>query len=144
LLEARANCADAVLLIVAALSQAELTALEKQSRALGLDVLCEVHNQDELKRALDAGCDLIGVNNRDLRTFKVDLNTAFQLAQYIPKNVVTVAESGIRNSADSARLRAAGYDAFLIGESLMDAESPGHALRTLLAGVAAEPLRTGN
>jgi len=143
LLEARANCADAVLLIVAALTQTELTALEKQSRVLGLDVLCEVHSQDELKRALEAGCDLIGINNRDLRTFQVDLNTAFQLAEYIPKSVITVAESGIRNGTDIARLRVAGYDAFLIGESLMQAESPGMALRELLAEVAAEPLRTG-
>jgi indole-3-glycerol phosphate synthase len=85
-----------------------------------------------LRRALDAGCDLIGVNSRDLRTFKVDLATAHRLGDLIPKNVVRVAESGIRNGADIASLRAAGYQAFLIGESLMKAESPGEALRTLL------------
>jgi len=133
LLEARANCADAILLIVAVLSQAELIALNAQARALGLDVLCEAHDEEELRGAVDAGCDLIGVNNRNLRTFKVNPQTAFRLAQAIPTNVVGVAESGISNGADIARLRGAGYRAFLIGESLMKAESPSQALRTLLA-----------
>jgi indole-3-glycerol phosphate synthase len=133
LLEARASCADAVLLIVAVLSQAELIALNAQARALGLDVLCEAHDEEELRRAVDAGCDLIGVNNRNLRTFKVDPQTAFRLAELIPKDVVSVAESGIDSGADIARLRSAGYKAFLIGESLMKAQSPGEALRTLLA-----------
>jgi indole-3-glycerol phosphate synthase len=132
LLEARANRADAILLIVAALSQAELVDLAKKSRELGLDVLCEAHDEVELKRALDAGCDLVGVNSRDLRTFKVDLETAFRLGELIPRNVVSVAESGIHTGADVARLRAAGYQAFLIGESLMKAEHPGDALRDLL------------
>jgi indole-3-glycerol phosphate synthase len=133
LLEARANCADAVLLIVAVLSQADLIALNVQARALGLDVLCEAHDEEELRRAVDAECDLIGVNNRNLRTFKVDPQTTFRLAEMIPKDVVSVAESGIDSGADIARLRAAGYRAFLIGESLMKAELPGEALRTLLA-----------
>ncbi len=133
LLEARAHYADAILLIVAVLSQAELVALNSKSRALGLDVLCEAHNEDELRRALDAGCDLIGINNRDLRTFNVDLQTAFRLAEMIPQKVLSVAESGIENGSDIARLRGAGYQAFLIGESLMRAESPSAALQTLLA-----------
>jgi indole-3-glycerol phosphate synthase len=133
LLEARANSADAVLLIVAALSQAELTGLAWGARARGLDVLCEVHDEEELQQALDAGCDLIGVNTRDLRTFNVDVETAFRLAERLPKNVVRVAESGIRSAADIARLRAAGYQAFLIGESLMRAERPGEALKALVA-----------
>jgi indole-3-glycerol phosphate synthase len=133
LLEARANSADAVLLIVAALSQAELTGLALGARSRGLDVLCEVHDEEELQRALDAGCDLIGVNTRDLRTFKVDVETAFRLAGRLPKNVTKVAESGIRSGEDIVRLRAAGYQAFLIGESLMRAESPGDALRGLVA-----------
>jgi indole-3-glycerol phosphate synthase len=133
LLEARANSADAVLLIVAALSQTELTGLARDARSRGLDVLCEVHDEDELQRALDAGCDLIGVNTRDLRTFKVDSETAFRLAERLPKNVLKVAESGIRSGDDIALLRAAGYQAFLIGESLMRAERPGEALRTLVA-----------
>jgi indole-3-glycerol phosphate synthase len=133
LLEARANSADAVLLIVAALSQDELVLLMRGARARGLDVLCEVHDEEELNRALDAGCDLIGVNTRDLRTFKVDLDTAFRLADRLPKNAVCVAESGIRSAEDIARLRAAGYRAFLIGESLMRAISPGETLREFVA-----------
>ncbi len=133
LLEARANSADAVLLIVAALTQAELTALALGARSRGLDVLCEVHEDTELQRALDAGCDLIGVNTRDLRTFKVDPETAFRLAERLPKNMLRVAESGIRSGEDIARLRDAGYQAFLIGETLMRAISPGEALRELVA-----------
>jgi indole-3-glycerol phosphate synthase len=135
LLEARANSADAVLLIVAALSQTELMMLAHGARSHGLDVLCEVHDEEQLQRALDAGCDLIGVNTRDLRTFKVDPETAFRLAGRLPKNVVRVAESGIRSGEDIARLREAGYQAFLIGESLMRAERPGEALRELMLGV---------
>jgi len=138
IVEARANGADAVLLIVAALSQAELGRLAKSASQWGLDVLCEVHDREELGRALDAGCDLIGVNNRDLRTFKVDLETAIRLSEFIPKRTLRVAESGIHSGADIARLRAAGYQAFLIGESLMAAESPGRALRTLLAQASTE------
>jgi len=134
LLEARANSADAVLLIVAALTNAELNRLAVGARLNELDVLCEVHDEDELQRALDAGCDLIGVNTRDLRTFKVNAETAFRLVERIPKNVVRVAESGIRSGEDIARLRAAGYQAFLVGESLMRAERPGEALRELVAG----------
>jgi indole-3-glycerol phosphate synthase len=133
LLEAVANSADAVLLIVAALSQLELKSLVRGAGRRGLDVLCEVHDEEELQRALDAGCDLIGVNTRDLRTFKVDVETAFRLAEKLPKNVVRVAESGIRSGEDIARLRAAGYQAFLIGESLMRAERPGEAMRELVA-----------
>ena len=150
LLEARAYCADAVLLIVAALSQPELTALVARAAGCSLNVLCEVHDSEELQRAVDAGCDLIGVNNRDLRTFKVDLETAFRLAELIPGNVVRVAESGIQTGGDISRLRAAGYEAFLIGESLMRVASPGEALRTLIAQASARPisvptvLTTGN
>jgi indole-3-glycerol phosphate synthase len=134
LLEARANCADAVLLIVAALSSEELSLLSAGARRRGLDALCEVHDADELQRALDAGCDLIGVNTRDLRTFKVELETAFVLAEKFPAWVVRVAESGIHSAEDVARLRAVGYNACLVGESLMRAESPGEALRELMRG----------
>ena len=133
LLQARASSADAILLIVAVLSDTELIALAAKSRALGLDVLCEAHNEEELRRAIGAGCNLIGVNNRDLKTFKVDVNTSLRLAEIIPKDVISVAESGIDSGAGIARLRSAGYHAFLIGESLMKSESPGEALRTLLA-----------
>jgi indole-3-glycerol phosphate synthase len=137
LLEARANGADAVLLIVAALSQAELARLSGEAVELGLDVLCEVHDAEELQRAEDAGCTLIGVNNRNLKTFKVDIENALRLAERIPKNAVAVAESGIGSGSDIARLRAAGYQAFLMGESLMKAASPGEALKALLAEAAA-------
>jgi indole-3-glycerol phosphate synthase len=137
LLEARAHCADAVLLIVAALTHSELTDLSQRARALDLDVLCEVHDRDEMQRALDAGCDTIGVNNRNLHTFRVDLNTSLQLAELMPDEVLKVAESGIETADDIARLRAAGFEAFLIGESLMRAPRPGDALATLLARAAA-------
>lgn len=136
ILEARANCADAILLIVAALTQDELIELKLKAGDHELDVLCEVHDQQELDRALDAGCDLIGVNSRDLRTFKVDLGTAFRLAELMPENVLAVAESGIESGRDIARLRAAGYSAFLIGETLMRAPSPGEALQELLIEAA--------
>jgi len=130
--EARANCADAVLLITAALAQEELIALARRAAEFQLDVLCEVHDEEELGRALDAGCELIGANSRDLKTFKVDLATAFRIADMLPHGVTAVAESGIESGADIARLRAAGYDAFLIGETLMRAPSPGAALDSLL------------
>ena len=112
LLEARANRADAVLLIVAALSQPELETLAKRASDYSLDVLCEVHDEKELERAIAAGCDLIGVNSRDLRTFTVDLETAFRLAEADAEERPRVAESGIQNGKDIARLRAAGYQAF--------------------------------
>ncbi len=143
LLEARANFGDAVLLILAVLPQAELIALMKKSGDLGLDVLCEAHDEEELRRAVDAGCDLIGVNNRNLQTFKVDPETTFKLAEMIPRDVIGVAESGIETGADIARLRAAGYRAFLIGESLMKAASPGQALRWLLTDARPEPSEVG-
>ena len=88
---------------------------------------------------MDAGCDLIGVNNRNLRTFKVDPQTTFRLAELIPGDALGVAESGINSGADIARLRAAGYRAFLIGESLMKAQSPSEALRCLLMEAEKEP-----
>jgi len=143
LLEARANSADAILLIVAALTNQELIQLAGAARQRNLDVLCEVHDAGELRRALDAGCDLIGVNSRDLRTFHVDPETPFRLVEKIPANVVRVAESGIRSGKDISRLRAAGYQAFLIGESLMRAEHPGKALKELISGAIAQSNATG-
>ena len=133
LMEARANAADAVLLIVAALSAEELGRLAAGARGRGLDVLCEVHDGEELQRALDAGCDLVGVNTRDLRTFQVDLDDGVAgWRRKFPAGVVRVAESGIHSAEDVTRLRAAGYDAFLVGESLMRASVPGEALRELM------------
>jgi indole-3-glycerol phosphate synthase len=132
ILEARAHRADAILLIVAALDQPTLLLLSGQAHKLGLDVLCEAHDEEELQRALDAGCDMVGVNARDLRTFRVDLETLFRLAKKIPRTVLAVAESGIGSAKDITELRAAGYRAFLIGESLMKSPRPGEALRNLL------------
>jgi indole-3-glycerol phosphate synthase len=133
LLEARAHGADAVLLLAAVLDDPALAQLNGQAKALELDVLCEVHNEAELHRALAAGCDLIGVNNRDLRTFQVDLATAIRLSSLIPAGAMKVAESGIHTADDLRRLHAAGYGAFLIGESFMKAEKPGEALRRILS-----------
>lgn len=132
ILEARANSADAILLIVAALTDKELRLLAANARVVGLDVLCEAHDEHELNRAIDAGCDLIGINSRNLHTFEVDIETAFRLAEKIPDDCLAVAESGIHSAADLARLRAAGYDAFLVGESLMRADRPGEALTSLM------------
>ncbi|HZD33283.1 MAG TPA: indole-3-glycerol phosphate synthase TrpC [Candidatus Angelobacter sp.] len=132
LLEARAHRADAILLIVAALTQVELIALDRRARELQLDVLCEVHDAAELDRALAAGFDLIGVNNRNLHTFDVSLQTSLELVGRIPADIVKVAESGIDSAAAISRLRDAGFDAFLVGETLMRAPSPGDALRALL------------
>jgi indole-3-glycerol phosphate synthase len=132
IVEARANRADAILLIVAALNQKELVWLAGIARSHSLDVLCEAHDEQELQRALDAGCDLIGINRRNLRTFEVNLETAFRLVEKMPATCVRVAESGIQTGADLARLRSAGYEAFLIGESLMKEERPGEALAKLI------------
>jgi len=132
IIEARAHCADAVLLIVAALEQPDLEGLAARARAQQLDVLCEAHDEEELQRALDAGCTLIGVNSRNLRTFQVDLSTAHRLAKKFPPDILAVAESGIGTPSEIAELRAAGYQAFLIGETLMKAAFPGSALRRLL------------
>ena len=140
-LEARANHADAILLIVAALTDSELRQFHAAAHEHGLDVLCEVHDRAELDRALDAGCDIIGVNSRDLKTFHVDLETALRLAPEIPASKVKVAESGIHTAADVERLRGAGFHAMLVGESLMKAPRPGEALKELLA---APKLATGN
>jgi indole-3-glycerol phosphate synthase len=132
LLEARACGADAILLIVAALEQDQLIAFRNRARELQLDALVEVHDAAELDRALAAGCDLIGINNRNLHTFEVTLNNSFDLVKRIPAGIIKVAESGIDSAADIARLRDAGFEAFLVGESLMRAASPGDALRNLL------------
>ena len=132
IVEARANGADAVLLIAAALGDAELRSLREEARRCELDVLCEVHGRTELDRALQLDCECVGVNSRDLRTFSVSLDRACELAQHLPASAVRVAESGIHTRADIDRLRGAGFEAFLIGESIMRQPDPGEALRTLL------------
>ena len=136
LLEARAHRADAILLIAAALTDQELRAFTLRAHELHLDVLCEVHTGEELDRILDLGCDAVGVNNRDLRTFEVKLETSLDLASRLPAGTVHVSESGIQTAEDLNLLRAAGFHAFLIGESLMRRPVPGEALQTLLAAAA--------
>jgi len=129
--DARAMGADAVLLIVAALIEGELAKFRHLANDLDMAALVEVHDEAELGRALDAGAKLVGVNQRDLRTFEVDQGRAERLAEVIPPGVVKVAESGIRNAADVERLAACGYDAILVGESLVTAPDPVAAVRTL-------------
>jgi indole-3-glycerol phosphate synthase len=131
--EARAYGADAVLLIAAALDYAELVELREAAGMMELDVLCEVHNEAELIRVIDLNCEMIGVNSRNLKTLEVNLGVAQDLADLLPRDCVRVAESGIHSAEDLRRLRACGYEAFLIGESLMKQPNPGAALRALLA-----------
>ncbi|MGP8225106.1 MAG: indole-3-glycerol phosphate synthase TrpC [Terracidiphilus sp.] len=137
IVEARAHHGDAILLIAAALTNGELKRFAETARGINLDVLVEVHSVEELDRVLAAlgenGADAIGVNNRDLHTFQVRLETSLELVTRIPPAVVRVTESGIATPADLIRLRVAGFDAFLIGESLMRQPDPGEALKALLA-----------
>ena len=132
IVEARAWGADAVLLIVAMLDDQLLAELLGAAAAHGLEALVEVHDAAELERALRCGTTLLGINNRDLRTFVTTLETGERLRPHVPAHVTTVAESGIDSADDIARLRAAGFNAFLIGESLMRARDPGAKLRELL------------
>jgi indole-3-glycerol phosphate synthase len=132
ILEARHAGADAVLLIAALLNAATLKKMLIQAERYGMEALIEVHNETELHRALEAGASLIGVNNRDLRSFKVSLDVALNLARMLPENVVAVAESGIKTADDMRRLSDAGYRGFLVGESLMRSPFPGAALSQLL------------
>lgn len=129
--EAAALGADAILLIVGALSDKDLLHLHQVAISLGLAALVEVHDENELMRALDAGARIIGVNSRNLRTLHVDLDVVERLAAGIPDEVVAVAESGIRTGDDLRRFFARGYDAFLVGERLITQEDPGAALRAL-------------
>jgi len=132
LLESRAHHADAILLILAALDDKTFRALLDRAGAMDMDVLCEVHNPEELKRALEGGAEVIGVNNRDLKTFHVSLDTAIEMAEGIPSHILKIAESGIEKGKDIRELHTAGYQAFLIGETLMRAEDPGKKLQQLL------------
>jgi indole-3-glycerol phosphate synthase len=130
--EARAAGADAILLIVAALGDGELRDLLAAADDEGLDALIEVHGDEELARAVDAGAGIVGVNSRNLHTLGVDTNIFAQLAPRIPPGVTAVAESGIRDAATIATLQGLGYRAFLIGERFMTAGDPGAALKELL------------
>ena len=138
LYEARAAGADAVLLIVAALPQRELAALHEHARRLGLDALVEVHDAEELRAALDVGAELLGINNRDLRDFSVDVERTARLAGEVPAGVALVSESGIASAAQVRALAAAGVHAVLVGESLMRAPEPEAALRALLSAPVAD------
>jgi indole-3-glycerol phosphate synthase len=130
--ESVATGADALLLIVAALGDQQLRELLELSDSLQIATLVEVHNEQETDRALEAGARIVGVNNRDLRTFQVDLETSLRLRPCIPSNCLTVAESGISSRADLDRLREAGFDAALVGERLITQPDPGKALSELL------------
>jgi indole-3-glycerol phosphate synthase len=131
--ETRANDADSFLLIVATIGDALLKELITLGRELGMEPLVEVHIPEELDRALAAGARIIGVNNRDLKTLAVNVETSFALAEKIPNECIAVSESGLRTHGDLTKLRAAGYDAFLIGTHLMLAPDPAAALAALLA-----------
>ena len=131
--EARAIGADCILLIVAALDDGPLVEMANLAMELGMDVLVEVHDIDELERALQTGSALVGVNNRNLRTFNVSLDTTLALKDAVPRDRILVTESGIASQADVARMRAAGIDTFLVGESFMRAPDPGAALRQLFS-----------
>ncbi|MEK7404483.1 MAG: indole-3-glycerol phosphate synthase TrpC [Acidobacteriota bacterium] len=130
--EAAAHGADAILLIAAILPRERLAQLREYAARFGMAALVEVHDEEELEAALDAGADLVGVNNRDLRTFEVTLETSLRLAARIPAGVVKVSESGIHSAEDIRRLGEAGYHAFLVGEHLMKSPDPAAALRALL------------
>jgi indole-3-glycerol phosphate synthase len=131
-LEARAAGADAILLIVAAHTDDSLSDLRDEAQSMGLDVLCETHDREELERAVALGFNLIGVNSRDLRTFVVRPELLEEMAVWKPKDVVMVAESGIRSAEGISQLRSVGYDAFLVGEALMRQPDPAAALALLL------------
>jgi indole-3-glycerol phosphate synthase len=132
ILEAAAEGADAILLIANVLSGSELRTLRELAETFGLAVLVEVHDEEELSKATDSGAKIIGVNNRNLETFEVTLETSLRLAEYLPAEAIRVSESGIHSRADIARLQAAGFHAFLVGESLMRASNPAEALRALI------------
>jgi indole-3-glycerol phosphate synthase len=131
--ESAAAGADAILLIVAALDDETLSRLRRVAEdQLGMDALVEVHTSEEMKRAVASGATLIGVNNRDLRTFEVSLQTSLSLAHEAPSDALLISESGLRAPDDLRRLREAGYHGFLIGETLMRAENPEDALRNFV------------
>ena len=130
--EARAFGASAILLIVAILDDRQLADLARIADALGMDCLIEVHDEQERDRALTAGAALLGINNRDLRTFHTTIETTERLVEGIPDNVFVVSESGLSSAAQLARLEAQGVGAFLIGETFMAAADPAAALRSLL------------
>lgn len=143
IIEAKAHRADAILLILAALDDKLFQHLLGRARAAGLDVICEVHDEPELVRAIEGGADMIGVNSRNLKTFEVSADTLWDLAPKIPGRVLRIAESGISQGSEIRDLYNAGYQAFLIGETLMRAEDPGRKLQTLLEEAGFYPQAAG-
>jgi indole-3-glycerol phosphate synthase len=139
--EARALGADAILLIVRLLDDGSLRAWRELAASMGMDALVEVHDEHEARRAVDSGATLIGVNNRDLATFKVDLETSERVRHLIPSDVVKVSESGIQSPEDAARMFRAGYDAVLVGEGLVTAEDRALAVRRMKEHAGAGSLR---
>ncbi|MGH7845690.1 MAG: indole-3-glycerol phosphate synthase TrpC [Candidatus Binatia bacterium] len=133
LLEARSYGADAILLIVAILSPAQLRELREEAQELEMDSLVEAHTEEELEQALSSGARIVGINNRDLRTFAVNLATTERLAPRVPPEVVVVCESGLESAAQIQRIEKVGVHAFLIGETLMRAADPGVKLTELLS-----------
>lgn len=131
--EAAAHGADAILLIAAILTEREMRDFRELAEHYRMAALVEVHEAEELERAVASGARMIGVNNRNLHTFEVNLQTALRLAEKIPAGAIKVAESGIHSAKDIQRLTAAGYDAFLVGEHLMKSGDPSNALRALLS-----------
>jgi indole-3-glycerol phosphate synthase len=130
--EARIMGADAVLLIVAALTSDELTEFAALAASFDLATLVEIHDEDELEQALGIGASLVGINQRDLRTFEVDTERALGLVRALPEGVISVAESGINNRRDVDRLATAGFDAILVGETLVTAPDPAVAVKELV------------
>jgi indole-3-glycerol phosphate synthase len=130
-IEAAAHGADAILLIAAVLDESEMRRFRELATKFGMASLVEVHNGDELSAALASGAEIVGVNNRDLNTFEVKLETSLRLAGKIPANVIKISESGIHSNEDIRRLASAGFDAFLVGEHLMKSSDPAAALRAL-------------
>jgi indole-3-glycerol phosphate synthase len=137
--ETRANDADSFLLIVSILNDTQLGGLLELGRGLGMEALVEVHTSKELRRAVDVGARIIGVNNRDLKTLEVRMDTSYELVEAIPDECIAVSESGLRTNDDLKKLRQVGFDAFLIGEQLMQSPDPAAALRLLLPTGAAKP-----
>ncbi|MGH9805160.1 MAG: indole-3-glycerol phosphate synthase TrpC [Candidatus Acidiferrales bacterium] len=134
LYQARAAGADAFLLIAAILTTGELKQLITLGKQIGMAALVEAHTDEELARALEAGAEIVGINNRNLKTLEVSVETSLRLIESVPEECVAVSESGLGAAAELARLRAAGFDAFLIGERLMQAADPATALRELMGG----------
>ena len=131
-LEAKAYGADVILLIAAVLTEEQLIYLANSAKSLGMDVLLEVHNEEELKKSLKVNADMIGVNNRNLKTFEVSIDNSKKLAKLIPDEFVKVSESGISNTEAIADLKNYGYEGFLIGENFMKTDDPGASAKEFI------------